>query len=66
MQDDWAAFHYEHEGKDRKRSGFTAVLGYSRMRFVTLVKRGDTPTMLRCMMETCDSFGGVPTTLRLK
>jgi transposase len=60
MQYDWAEFHYEQQGKDRKLYGFTAVLGYSRMRFVTFVKRCDTPTMLRCMMEAFDYFGGLP------
>lgn len=60
MQYDWAEFHYEHQGKDRKLYGFTAVLGYSRMRFVAFVKRCDTPTMLRCMIEAFDYFGGVP------
>ncbi len=60
MQYDWGEFHYEQQGKDRKLYGFTAVLGYSRMRFVTFVKRCDTPTMLRCMMEAFDYFGGFP------
>ena len=51
--------HYEQEGKARKLYGFTAILGYSRMRFVTFVKRCDTPTMLRCMIEAFDYFGGL-------
>ncbi|HEY9714337.1 MAG TPA: IS21 family transposase, partial [Chroococcales cyanobacterium] len=62
MQYDWAEFHYEQQGKDRKLYGFTAVLSYSRMRFVTFVKRCDTPTMLRCLMEAFDYFGGLPRT----
>ncbi len=41
--------HYEKEGKDHKLYGFVAILGYSRMRFITFVKRCDTPTMIRCM-----------------
>jgi transposase len=60
MQYDWAEFHYEQQGKDRKLYGFTAVLGYSRMRFVTFVKRCDLPTMLRCLIEAFDYFGGLP------
>ncbi len=60
MQYDWGEFHYEQQGKDRKLYGFTAVLGYSRMRFVTFVKRCDTPSMLRCLIEAFDYFGGVP------
>lgn len=60
MQFDWGEFHYEQDGKARKFYGFTAILGYSRMRFVTFVKRCDTATMLRCMIETFDYFEGLP------
>ena len=45
---------------DHKLYGFTAVLGYSRMRFITFVKRCDTPTMIRCMMEAFEYFRWVP------
>ena len=30
------------------------------MRFVTFVKRCDTPTMIRCLMEAFEYFGGLP------
>lgn len=60
MQFDWGEFHYEHQGRDHKLYGFTAVLSYSRMRFVTFVKRCDTPTMIRCMMEAFEYFTGLP------
>lgn len=60
MQYDWGEVHYEQRGQDRKLYGFTAVLGYSRMRFVTFAKRCDTPTMIRCMMEAFEYFDGVP------
>src|SRR5215471_21634411 len=60
MQYDWGEVRYEHKGHDRKLYGFTAVLGYSRMRFITFVKRCDTPTMIRCMMEAFEYFGGLP------
>jgi transposase len=60
MQYDWGEFHDEQEGQDRKVYGFTAVLSYSRMRFITFVKRCDAPTMLRCMMEAFEYFGGLP------
>ncbi len=60
MQYDWGEVQYEHLGHARKLYGFTAVLGYSRMRFVTFVKRCDTPTMIRCMMEAFEYFGGFP------
>ena len=51
VQFDWGEFVYEQEGQMHKFYGFTAVLGYSRMRFVTFVKRCDTPTLIRCLME---------------
>lgn len=60
MQFDWGEVHYEQKGQDRKLYGFTAVLGYSRMRFITFAKRCDAPTMIRCMMEAFEYFGGVP------
>jgi transposase len=47
MQFDWGEFQYEREGRLHKLSGFTAILSYSRMRFVVFVKRCDTPTMIR-------------------
>src|SRR2546421_6386240 len=59
VQFDWGEFVYEHEGKAHKFYGFTAVLGYSRMRFVTFVKRCDTPTLIRCLMEAFEYFGGL-------
>jgi transposase len=60
MQYDWGEFHYEQDGKERKFYGFTAILSYSRMRFVTFVKRCDTASMLRCLIEAFDYFGGLP------
>src|SRR6266851_5577470 len=51
---------YEREGIPRKLYGFTAILCYSRMRFVTFVKRCDAPTMIRCLMEAFEYFGGLP------
>ena len=43
-----------------KLYGFSAILCYSRMRFVTFVKRCDTATMIRCLMEAFEYFGGLP------
>lgn len=60
MQFDWGEFVYEQEGVRRKVFGFTAVLGYSRMRFVVFVKRCDTTTLIRCVMAACEYFGGLP------
>lgn len=60
MQFDWGEFHYEKDGKDHKLYGFAAILSYSRMRFITFVKRCDTATMIRCMLEAFEYFGGLP------
>jgi transposase len=60
VQFDWGEFRYEQEGAPRKVYGFTAILCYSRMRFVTFVKRCDGPSMIRCLMEAFEYFGGLP------
>jgi transposase len=60
VQFDWGEFKYEQDGGFRKLYGFTAILCYSRMRFVTFVKRCDAPTMIRCLMEAFEYFGGLP------
>lgn len=59
LQFDWGEFFYEEEGQKKKYYGFAAILGYSRMRFITFVKRCDTPTLIRCFMEACEYFGGL-------
>lgn len=59
LQFDWGEFVYEDAGVTRKFYGFAAILGYSRMRFITFVKRCDTPTLIRCFMEACEYFGGL-------
>lgn len=60
LQFDWGEFVYEQEGQMHKFYGFVAIIGYSRMRFITFVKRCDTPTLIRCFMEACEYFGGLP------
>jgi transposase len=49
----------EHEGKAHKFYGFVAIVGYSRMRVVTEVSRCDPPTLIRCLMEAFEYFGGL-------
>jgi len=61
MQIDWGEFLYTEEGRTHKLYGFTAVLSYSRMRFVTFSKRCDTPILLRSIMAACEYFEGLPT-----
>lgn len=60
VQFDWGVFAYEQDGAPHKFYGFTAILSYSRMRFVTFVKRCDATTMIRCLMEAFEYFGGLP------
>ena len=63
VQVDWGEFVYEHDGKTQKLYGFSAVLGYSRMRFVQFAKRCDTPTLIRALMAAGAYFGGLPQVL---
>ena|SRR5689334_16003496 len=60
LQFDWGEFTYEQDGKTHKVFGFTAVLSYSRMRFVTFAKRTDAPTLIRCLVAAFEAFGGPP------
>jgi transposase len=60
LQFDWGEFVYEQEGVPRKVFGFTAILSYSRLRFVTFVKRTDAPTLIRCLAATFEAVGGLP------
>src|SRR5258708_29746767 len=59
VQFDWGEFKYEQDGVAHKLYGFAAILCYSRMRFVTFVKRSDAPTLIRCLMEAFEYFGGL-------
>ena len=60
MQIDWGEFTYEEDGVRRRLYGFTAILCYSRMRFVTFFKRCDTTSVLRGLMEALQYYGGLP------
>lgn len=60
LQFDWGEFVYEQAGKTHKVFGFTAVLSYSRLRFVRFVKRTDAPTLIRCLVAAFEAFGGLP------
>jgi transposase len=63
LQFDWGEFVYEQDGKRHKVFGFTAVLSYSRMRFVCFAKRTDAPTLMRCLVAAFEYFGGLPRTV---
>jgi hypothetical protein len=51
---------YEQDGQIRKLYGFTAVVSYSRMRFVVFTKRCDTPSLIRSLMLACEYVEGLP------
>lgn len=60
MQIDWGEFLFERDGRVQKLYGFTAVLGYSRMRFICFMKRCDGPSLIRSVMRACEYFDGLP------
>jgi transposase len=60
LQFDWGEFAYEQEGAPRKLFGFTAILSYSRLRYVVFAKRCDAPSLIRCLAEALAYCGGLP------
>jgi transposase len=60
MQFDWGEFVYEQQGQTRKLFGFTAILSYSRLRFLTFVKRTDAASLVGCLLAAFEAFGGLP------
>lgn len=60
LQFDWGEFVYEQDGTRRKLFGFTAVLSYSRLRFVVFSPRCDAPSLIRGLAEALAYFGGLP------
>lgn len=59
MQFDWGEFTYTREdGQHEQLYGLVAILGYSRMRFVTFVRRCQAPVLIRCLLEAFAYFGG--------
>lgn len=61
-QIDWGEFLYEQDSRLHKLYGFTAVLSYSRMRFVSFTKRCDTASLIRSIMLACEYLEGLPQT----
>jgi transposase len=60
LQFDWGEFVYEQEGATRKLFGFTAILSYSRMRYVVFTKRCDAASLIRSLAQALAAFGGLP------
>jgi transposase len=63
LQFDWGEFVYEQQGQRRKVFGFTAILSYSRLRFLTFVKRTDAVSLIGCLLATFEACGGLPRTV---
>lgn len=63
MQIDWGTFSYEIDGVRRKIYGMTAILSYSRMRYVIFSKRCDTASLIRAIQDAMEYFGGLPQTV---
>ncbi len=63
MQIDWGTFSYEVEGVRKKIYGMTAILSFSRMRFVLFSKRCDTASLIRAILDALEYFGGLPQTI---
>jgi transposase len=62
VQFDWGEFLYEQDGQMRKLYGFTAILSYARLRYVCFMKRADTESLIRALMNACEYFEGLPKT----
>jgi transposase len=60
LQFDWGEFVYEQDGAAHKLFGFTAILSYSRLRYVVFAKRCDAPSLIRCLAQALAYVGGLP------
>ena len=60
LQFDWGEFVYEQDGATHKLFGFTAILSYSRTRYVVFAKRCDAASLMRCLAQALTYFGGLP------
>ncbi|RQD83214.1 MAG: IS21 family transposase [Methanocalculus sp. MSAO_Arc2] len=61
MQVDWGECgSHEIDGRKRKIYAFSAVLGYSRMRYMEFTLSTDVYTLIQCHKNAFDYFGGIP------
>jgi transposase len=64
VQMDWGICKYtDSKGRVRKVACFVMVLGYSRVRYIEFTRRCDVPSLLRCIVNAFEYFGGVPAQL---
>ena len=63
-QMDWGIVHYvDGEGKSHKTPAFIMIMGNSRAKYVEFTKRCDYYSLVRCMLNAFEYFGGVPETV---
>lgn len=61
VQMDWGICKYiDQKGKERKVSCFVMILGYSRMRYIEFTKRSDSASLIHCIVNAFEYFGGIP------
>lgn len=64
VQMDWGICDYiDLTGQRRKTACFVMVLGFSRVRYIDFCKRSDLHSLLRCIVNAFEYFGGVPQVL---
>ena len=60
-QMDWGIVHYiDERGRIHKAPAFVMILGHSRTKYVEFTKRCDFYSLLRCIVNAVEYFGGVP------
>ena len=61
---DWAICSYiGTDGKEHKLTAFIMILGHSRMRYLEFSKRCDVFSLMHCMLNAFEYFGGIPETV---
>ena len=60
-QMDWGFMNYKaRNGQMKKVACFVMILGHSRMRYIEFSRRCESASLLRCMLNAFEYFGGVP------
>ncbi|NLA84886.1 MAG: transposase [Clostridiales bacterium] len=63
-QMDWGIVQYiDEKGKIHKTPVFVMILGNSRCKYVEFTKRCDIYSLLKCMVNAFEYYGGVPETV---
>ena len=61
VQMDWGIVHYiDEHGTIHKTPAFVMILGHSRVKYVEFTKRCDFYSLIRCIVNAFEYFGGVP------